>query len=153
MLPDAAIFQGEHAFPGQLLKNSIEGAAIGLVAERFADVVAIKDLCDALEGGFDIPEELPGGSPPEPLWGWSSLDTSRSLSGRREGRRRIWRGGEWFGRQRQEGEFPIGGGHPYQLESPKLLAAGRFQQLDTGAMLRLNSSLALFVFVACHGRK
>ena len=154
LLPGATIFQGEDALADQLLENSVQGSPIRLVAERVADVVSIEDFGRFGERSLDIRRELPGGPAWRPIGrrigGRPGRRKRGDGGGRRGARRRARKGTERLPGHRGEGNVPLRGGHPDQIECPELLAAGRFEQLHSFAELRLDASLAFFVFVACH---
>jgi len=135
-----AFLQRENAVSDHLPESSVQGAAIGLVAERTAEVVAVEHFRDVRERRFDFVVELPGGSP----------GRLRRRGRSRSGGRRSLRTGGRLRRQMWKRHGLFSGRHPHQIQGPNLLPMGGFEQLDAGAELLVEPTFAGLVFFACH---
>jgi hypothetical protein len=135
-LAPAVRLNAEDAVSGEVLENSVEGAAVRLVTERLANLAARERLRKALERIVNISLHF-------------GRSTAPGVHGRRE--RRLLRRSRW-GSSAREGNrcllFSLD--HPDQVQSPNLSPVGGFHQLDARPKLLLEPSLAPFVFIASH---
>lgn len=128
-------------------EGPMQSGAIGLVAERPADIVAIEDIRNLGERRLDLCLELPD-SPP------ARLRRRRGRSGGWSGGRLRLGTGSRLRRRKREGYGLLRGGHPpHQIQGPDLVPMSRLEQLDAGAELLIESPFAFVVFFSRHVRE
>jgi len=123
-----ALENGDVPLSDQILQRPEEHAALGLIAELAADVVAVEGFREAGDRRLEILQETVGPS-----------------LGRGFFRRPGWRGGRSGRREGLLGEHA-----PGQIQGVHLEAMGGLQQVDAGAQLRIELAPPLIVVVACH---
>ena len=123
-----ALENGDVSLGDQFLQRPEEHAALGLVTELAADIVAVEGFREAGDRRVEIFQEIAGPS----LGGGRFRRTGGrgSRSGRREGL--------------------LGEHAPGQIQGVHLEAMGGLQEVDAGAQLRIELAPPLIVVVACH---
>jgi len=124
------------ALLAEVLQHPEEGATVGRVAQRRADVADIEGIGQDGQNGDDLLVQLAGPASPG-RWRGSGLAGGLRERGRRGGR------------------VPLLSGRvaPGQLQEPELVTVGGLHPLQPQAALLLKLPLAVFELVVCHERR